>query len=257
MLADSEEPDGVEMDKASLSEIIDVDDEKDPTCDENNDEQGSIRYKDYVEARSRGKEGGLWNASREKLMNMKNFNTFDESICTYEKDLELDSKDEDYSMRALDYGQDGLSELLDVFDVCDSDHDIMHHMTKTLYSPSENFQHEKVDQATYSQLSPISKSKYNTLKSRVDASPEKVAILKSVCPDWEENIRFALGQTPTDVREALISVRKRRDFLSRAIDMLQKQSVVLDVYEMALNESLHRHESQDDRNEIDVMSYQS
>mmetsp|Transcript_9665 Transcript_9665/g.18141 ORF Transcript_9665/g.18141 Transcript_9665/m.18141 type:complete len:722 (-) Transcript_9665:517-2682(-) len=260
MLASSDESDdgGEEMDQDTTIEVIDVDEKEDPICNEHQDEKIMDIRKDYTEARSRGKVGWLWNASREKRQNIENFNTFDESAFMYEKNIELDSKSEDYSIRALDYGEDGLSELLDVFDVCDSDHEMMLEMNRKLCLPSEgSVLHESMNQVTYSQLSPISKTTYKTLKSRVDASPDKVAILNSVCSDWEENIRFALGQNPTDVRDALTSVRKKREFLSKAMDMLQKQSVVLDIYEMALNESLQRHGNQDDCDGIGVMDYQS
>lgn len=259
MLADSDESDGGEMDKDSTSETmdVDVDDDKEQTCDESNDEQSAVVLKDYAEARSRGKVGRLWNASRDKIQKMKGFNTFDESILMLEKDLDTNFKSEHYSRQVHDYGKDALSELIDAFDVCGTDHDMVHELSNILRVPAEDAEYEKMNQATYSQLSPVSKSYYNTLKSRVDASPEKVAILKCMCPDWEENIRFALRQKPSDVREALVSVRKKQEFLSKAIDMLQKQSVVLDVYEMALNESFHRHDNQDNRDEMDLISHQS
>ncbi len=70
---------------------------------------------------------------------------------------------------------------------------------------------------------------------------KKLAMLEETCPNWKENVCFALHQKdPKDVREALRNVQERREQILHIQRTLEKQHAVLEVYELALTESLGR-----------------
>jgi hypothetical protein len=56
-------------------------------------------------------------------------------------------------------------------------------------------------------------------------------------------MRFALRQNPDELREALANVKIKRDRIKKAMQMLEKQSTVLDVFQLTLQESLGRHDA--------------
>ena len=75
--------------------------------------------------------------------------------------------------------------------------------------------------------------------SRVD----KVSALQTACPNWKENIAFALHQRDEyDVHEALESVRMKRkkmaEIKEKILEAWERQNLALDVFETALSKSL-------------------
>jgi hypothetical protein len=80
---------------------------------------------------------------------------------------------------------------------------------------------------------------------RIESDNEKVEILEATCPNWKENIIFALFQQESeDVHEALERVKRSKAKLLRVkqeiMDSAQRQEAVLDIFEDALRSSLSR-----------------
>jgi hypothetical protein len=71
---------------------------------------------------------------------------------------------------------------------------------------------------------------------------EKLATLESICPQWQENVRFAFyTKQEQEVGSALEGVKAARARLQMkrqtVLDMIQRQDAALEVYEMALDQS--------------------
>ncbi len=114
------------------------------------------------------------------------------------------------------------------------------------------------DCTTLSQLSPRAKRKFYSVEEKLGVEShmndhdceqhnshatarKKLALLEEACPHWKENVCFALHQKdPKDVREALRNVQERREQVLHIQRTLDKQHAVLEVYELALTESLGR-----------------
>jgi len=120
------------------------------------------------------------------------------------------------------------------------------------------------DCTTLSQLSPRAKRKFYFVEEKLGIESDnevgdgmndhdceqdnshatarkKLALLEEACPHWKENVCFALHQKdPKDVREALRNVQERREQVLHIQRTLEKQHAVLEVYELALTESLGR-----------------
>ena len=217
----------------------------------------TVDFANYGDASFRGQTRSLWKASRmteDQLQesNLKqNFDDMEEHPKT--SDDEISSENHD------DYDDDGLSELLHVFNSIDDNEqstamdDVLGPYAKDLCSqvhkpdPDENedgndceHKHNLNDPTTMSQLSPAAKSAFTKMTIKVQNDPEKVAILDSECPNWKENLRYALRQSPSEVEVALANVREKQRRIAKAMEMLKKQSAVLEVFDMALNDSLDR-----------------
>merc|ERR1711971_51347 len=130
----------------------------------------------------------------------------------------------------------GLLELMQVFDDVDetfveTDDISGHHGGTHRYNDSIT---------TMSQLSPNAKQSYSSIKAKVETDAVKIETLQRECPDWEENMRFALNQSPEEVSVALANVRIKRERGRKAMEILQKQDSVMEVFELALQTSLDR-----------------
>lgn len=80
---------------------------------------------------------------------------------------------------------------------------------------------------------------------RVAADAEKLEMLETTCPNWKENIIFALRQQETeDTNEALENVKQSRKKLARmkqqVLEAVQRRETVLSLFEDALQTSLLR-----------------
>ena len=229
----------------------------------------------YDEAYQRGKTRSLWKASRMSQDQFQSSNLKQEFDPTSQtnKLLEMegqqldDQNDDDFD----DVANDGLSELLNVFDSIDdenrtNDEDVTNEaamMDVYICSPTINgilspnaskgsswhmstpitrkgdpsFNHNP---ANFSQLTPASKSTFARISSKISStlSPSKMVQLNQECPNWEENIRYSLLQSSTDLSIALENVRAKRERVKRAKEMLERQETVLGVFDMALVHSL-------------------
>ena len=96
----------------------------------------------------------------------------------------------------------GLTELLNVFEATDDGNpfaamnDILHGI-KTMYNDKQPIRTSKdsqidFDPTTLSQPSPVAKTRFNSMKLKVESDRGKVKVLDAECPSWRENMRFAL-----------------------------------------------------------------
>lgn len=175
----------------------------------------------------KGKIRGLWDVSR---MDEKQFN---ESGLKETFHVPVSSPSRNQSDAAEDCG---LLELMQVFEDVDetfaeTDDISTHHEGTHGYNNSIT---------TMSQLSPNAKHTYSSIKAKVETDAVKIETLQRECPDWEENMRFALNQSPEEVSVALANVRMKRERNRKAMEILQKQDSVMEVFELALQTSLDR-----------------
>jgi hypothetical protein len=83
------------------------------------------------------------------------------------------------------------------------------------------------------------------IEENVSSNKEKLAALQKACPNWKENVTYALHQQDEDhVREALEKVRESRGRMAetkrKIFEAWERQQVALDVFETALHASLTR-----------------
>ena len=83
------------------------------------------------------------------------------------------------------------------------------------------------------------------IESKLSADSICLAKVASVCPQWKENVAFAMQQQdPADIHVALDQIRQSKERLHRMKDgfmkALEKHHAVLDVFEDSLTQSLGR-----------------
>lgn len=181
---------------------------------------------DHSVSALKGKIRGLWDVSR---MDEKQFN---QSGLKETFHVQVASPSRNQSDAAEDCG---LLELMQVFEDVDETFvetdDISRHEGTNGYNDSIT---------TMSQLSPNAKQTYSSIKAKVETDAVKIETVQRECPDWEENMRFALNQSPEEVSVALANVRMKRERNRKAMEILQKQDSVMEVFELALQTSLDR-----------------
>ena len=182
---------------------------------------------DHSVSALKGKLRGLWDVSR---MDEKKFN---ESGLKEPFQVQVASPSRNQSDAAEDCG---LLELMQVFE----DVDETFAETDDISGHHEGTQGYNESITTMSQLSPNAKQTYSSIKAKVETDVEKIETLQRECPDWEENMRFALNQSPEEVSVALANVRMKRERGRKAMELLQKQDSVMEVFELALQTSLDR-----------------
>lgn len=110
-----------------------------------------------------------------------------------------------------------------------------------------------INELTSSQLSVVEtpiltqrgESLAEMIEDKITSDPIKMQLVDAMCPNWRENIRYALAQRGEDeVREALERVQhtlKNLETMKEKIPAIWKrQEVVLQLFEMTLSESLTR-----------------
>lgn len=86
------------------------------------------------------------------------------------------------------------------------------------------------------------------IQDDIKSDKSKLSALNAVCPNWKENIAYALHQrNNNELKEALVNVQQSKDRLLKMKESFliawQKQQTVLDVFELSLNQSLNRLEN--------------
>lgn len=94
-------------------------------------------------------------------------------------------------------------------------------------------------------LSQTACSKASEVVSSVQAEPAKLASLEKACPNWRENVEFAMKQTDKDaIASALQQVRVNRrqmvDFKRRILETWEAKDAALEVFELSLEASIER-----------------
>ena len=102
-----------------------------------------------------------------------------------------------------------------------------------------------LSQVSSSQLSQSAQNIAATLEVKVTADPVRLSKIEGACPNWRENIRFALRQREDDdIKSALENIRESKAKLSKVreafLSAWKRQRAVLQLYEMSLSASLRR-----------------
>ena len=84
-----------------------------------------------------------------------------------------------------------------------------------------------------------------SIEDKIMSDPMRMQAVEALCPNWRENIRYALVQRGKDeVRQALDKVRQSMKNLNamreNASTLWKRQEIVLSLFEMSLSESLSR-----------------
>jgi hypothetical protein len=147
-------------------------------------------------------------------------------------------------------GDDGVDELLDLFG------------TEVMCTPVGDedpvLDGSALERVTMSMLSPAAKQLADSIERQVIATNSKFAGMEAVCPNWRENIRFALIQQDScDVESALQQVRQSKAKLERLKEQVmaawKRQEAVLELYEMSLTESMKRLEERANDDETETL----
>ena len=106
-------------------------------------------------------------------------------------------------------------------------------------------QSEASEQVNVSQLSQSAQELAVSLESKVTADPARHSKIEGACPNWKENIRFALRQRGgDDINGALENIRESKAKLDKMkeefLSAWKRQQTVLQLYEMSLAASLER-----------------
>jgi hypothetical protein len=85
----------------------------------------------------------------------------------------------------------------------------------------------------------------SNIEKTITSNNEKLSALEMACPNWRENVSYALFQKDEDqVREALDGVRKSKERMEetkkKILEAWQRQQYALEVFETALNASFDR-----------------
>ena len=134
----------------------------------------------------------------------------------------------------------GLDHLLGLFGNCSST------VTSPVKSPISTPPSSKISpQVRMSVLTQRGKNLAEEIHTEVASNAAQVADLEAVCPQWKENVAYAMLQSDSgDVREALGNIQQRKARLEMMkISFMQAwhaQQRVLGLYEVALNKSLTR-----------------
>jgi len=89
----------------------------------------------------------------------------------------------------------------------------------------------------------------DSIEEEIASDPTRLQSIEAVCPNWRDNIRFALAQRgPAEIRQALERVRHSMDNLQstkkKVATVWKRQEVVLQLFEMSLSASLSRLDEQ-------------
>ena len=137
-----------------------------------------------------------------------------------------------------DLAEEGIEELLDLFE-----HEVGNPQQSNCREPLRTLiENSLVD---LSMLSQPSQQVAKSIESKIIADAEKHAMVEHVCPNWKENVRYALYQhDEVDIGSALEQIRQSRTRMDSRKEQImaawKRQQVVLDIYEMSLTESLKR-----------------
>lgn len=142
-----------------------------------------------------------------------------------------------HSDSAKNGSKSGLKHLLCLFEDENEQEDVS-------YSSGSVLDKENVD------VSCLSQNAQEIAKRNISlfSTTEKAGILKHSCPNWQENVCFALLQKdPDDIKIALENVIKSKERIhaikQRFLEAWEKKNVALDLFETVLVESASRFKS--------------
>ena len=222
-------------------------------CVDKGNDSNSDFFVDYEIASSKGKDRTFWslsNLSQTKFHETKRLDS--EQIMPLEEtdfekgDRYFEYRDEISAILSMSKNTDGLEVLTDYLHEQLTPKD---DQNVVLSSNNEGVEDEDIEQhcntATLSQLSQGGREIVGQMTSEVFSNDEKKAGIESICPNWNENMIFALQQSPEDTQDALFNVQEKRAKLKAAQDLIiqasQKMDSVLELFESSLSKSIHRH----------------
>ena len=236
---------------------------------------GNLNHEDIAYSRNISRSRSLWKASTMTEQQFQESNVKHDFSQTLQEEKDSNMIGNQINSRhheEEDYYDNGLSELLDAFDNVDDNSDgdennsaatsiddmlgSIERNETCLDEDDKVVKNEAIDPITFSQLSPVAKVAFDSMACKIESDSEKVKLLNAECPNWKENLRFTLRQNPDDIKEALASIQAKQNRITKALEMLKNQKVVLNVFEMAMEESLERFDDRGDdiRKEIDFLS---
>ena len=222
--------------------MILLSDEENSSTLQSEPENENETFVEYEMASSRGKARGLWGLSS---VTKQQFNECVVSSSSSFMDNNHDYEDIDILMSQNDGMEFLVNMMNDTFDDVGVDMDMemdvdVEKKEKQINSTCTTI--NEIDRVSFSQLSPKNKEAYKSIKKRILQDVEKTKIIQSECPNWDENILFALHQQcPTDTQHALDNVKKKRCRIQKLIDVwivLQHKDSVLELFELVLLQSL-------------------
>lgn len=115
----------------------------------------------------------------------------------------------------------------------------------------------ELTQINVSQLSQPAQNLAESIAAKVMADPVKLARIEGVCPNWRENIRFALLQRgEDDIQAALTKVQESKAKLDKMKEEFLaawgRQQTVMHLFELSLSTSLQRVNGPADTSEEDA-----
>ena len=149
--------------------------------------------------------------------------------------------DQVFTKRMLPDAVDGFDELLGLF----GDESTTRSLTVQHPHRDPDDEHWLSERVNLSQLSQSAQEIAATLENKVTADVKRLSRIEAVCPNWKENVRFALHQRAEgDLSSALENIRESRAKLDKMkvefASALQRQQTVLQLFEMSLSASLKR-----------------
>lgn len=132
---------------------------------------------------------------------------------------------------------DGIEQLIELFGDPEADAVSRPEFTQVLSQGSVHL----------SMLTPERKAASTSIIQKIESKESTLQDLQKACPDWKENVAFAMKQqNKREISEALDKVRQRREQMklvkAKLLEAWKQQMTTLDVFEESLSESLRRRE---------------
>eukprot|EP00977_Amphora_coffeiformis_P013504 scaffold3571_cov176-Amphora_coffeaeformis.AAC.20 len=137
----------------------------------------------------------------------------------------------------------GMDDLLDMFDGAEA-----------AKNESDSEKMPSPQRVDMSMLTPGGYDRAQRIVQRISKSPRRLEMLKSVCPNWEENVCFAMHQRDKEeIAKALAAIQEERERFERGKVALEnfflRHSTALSVFEETLFTSLKRLDSSQQQND--------
>jgi hypothetical protein len=202
---------------------------------------------DRKKALDRGKDGVLWEASR-------NYNEFNETCIKNRRQIITNCKDyaesnaNDIDSFLTENEDNGIEELLQIYE---NSAQTLNPETDEIFQSKTSIENEIPQEAgehppvTLSQLTTQGREISTSMERNITSDVMKVEILDFECPNWRENIRFAFDKkNPLELKSALSRVQSRKEKVhqkrQKVLEFLEREDTVLELYESVLSASLTR-----------------
>ena len=159
-------------------------------------------------------------------------------------------------MQSFDFTQsndqeDGMSHLLELFGGVDNSTEPVTFLDANDDASLVSDCKDKNDFPNFSQLSQQGQVIAQEIERNVNSEPEKRHLIEKMCPNWKENISFALLQKNSiELNNALENLKEERERMVRVMQKItnayEQRNFVLDLYQSALEKSIIRSSTAED-----------